>query len=438
MEEQNNSAYPIIFLGISEHIKNYGLLPSVTPIDIFKLKRQSTHIIYPISLNAFNWIFLINTHFLIKNSGKLINIEVKSEKNEMKVQFKMQLGEQSNKEFQSLPKETLNTKTIALPKSPTWYIQPLALHGIEASLDLPGTYNVYAGIEEANTLIGQIDFLYQKVPLFTADQIKAIESNPLASKKVLIEIGCKECPTKLKVYSSLKRDQKVEDEEGYLWQDNLPEEFICSCRKTKQNLVYLKESMHGLLGKDQYLFDSKISYERRNSHGEILRILNEFNNLLDKKNDEVFFQQFIEKNPIMLAKYCAKKIFFKKDLLGEFEADIIIFNTENQLIFIELESAGIQLFKKDGHPTAKLMHAHNQIIDWLEKYRKHPHAFLEVLGLRPDDISLIKGVVIAGRNRDVSQAHLRRCCANPIYRDIDFLTYDFLADNLAQISRDLI
>ena len=437
MQNKNNT-YPIIFLGISQYVKNYGLLPPYTPIDIYGLSRQSAHIFYPIPIGSFKWLFLINTHFILENSDKPIVIEIRSKAGKNVVNFQMKIAptestvEQKEKEAK-LTSEHSFAGQIAIPQESTWYIQPFT---IDATLELPGRYDVYVGIEKATELVSTIDFLYQKPPPFTAEQMKAIESDPHTAKTAIIELGCKYCPTKLKVYTSFNRDAKKETQ-GYIWQYDLPDIFTCSCKKTNQDLKYIKGGLHGLLGKYKYLFEGNLKFERRHSHEEILRTLKKFTDLLDKKDHEKFFQEFIENNPEMLAKYHAKKIFFKKGILGKFEADIVILNTDNQLIFIELERAGLKLFKKDGQPASNLMHAYKQVLDWINEFKKHPHALLELFNLTYEDITLVKGVVIAGKNNGTNQKHLRRHYANPIY-GMEFLTYDCLADSLAQISRDLL
>jgi hypothetical protein len=56
--------------------------------------------------------------------------------------------------------------------------------------------------------------------------------------------------------------------------------------------------------------------------------------------------------------------------------------------------------------------------------------------LKIEDIMATKWVLIAGRKEREGAKYLQRHMSKPLY-DTEFLTYDDLANNLLQISRDL-
>ena len=117
--------------------------------------------------------------------------------------------------------------------------------------------------------------------------------------------------------------------------------------------------------------------------------------------------------------------------------DFAILDANDRLLLIELEKPGLQLFKQNGHPTAKLMHAYEQVRDWLHEYSKHRGAVLEGMELDSRDIRSVRGVVIAGRSKRLSEKHLQRHLEKPPFSEIEFMTLDELAHYLAQISRDI-
>jgi hypothetical protein len=196
--------------------------------------------------------------------------------------------------------------------------------------------------------------------------------------------------------------------------------------------------MHGMLGRDKRLSSGDINYVRRYGYAEINNIVKEFNKLLeDSKKQEEDFQKFIESHAVMLAQFHAHKLFVKPKILGKYAADFACLTTNDQLLLVELENPKLKLFKKDGHPTANLMHAYGQVRDWLEEFRKHPHAVLEQFKLDEKEVNSVRGVVVAGRKKGLNRSHLQRHMSKPLYGEIEFLTYDDLMESLLQISREL-
>lgn len=242
-------------------------------------------------------------------------------------------------------------------------------------------------------------------------------------------------PTKLSAYTGLKR-LSDQEQEGWVWQTNLPDVFACTCGRTRFDLQYLKDSMHSMLLKD--LTNSGLGYVRSYGHTQVVEVVNRFISLLDTEKLEGPIQKFIENHPILLSRFHAKRLFFKPTIVGLFEADFALVDSSNQLWFIELEKPSLKLFKKrDAHPTQDLMHAYGQVTDWLHQYQKHPTAILQALGLRQDDIVSVGGIIVGGRSSSVSHDVLQRHLSNPPYLNIDFMTLDDLATSLLQISRKL-
>ena len=80
-----------------------------------------------------------------------------------------------------------------------------------------------------------------------------------------------------------------------------------------------------------------------------------------------------------------------------------------------------------------MQHALDQVRDWLHTADEHRAAVLNCLGLQPDDVSAISGVVILGRDRDYKEDHLRKLKWTGFGR-IAFFTYDDLLRSLVSLT----
>ncbi len=424
------ASLPVSFIGISDHIKEAKQPFPFGSIDIFQLSQHKSHIIYPALTTDNQLVFLINREFAKSSFLKKLKIRIVDEEGKELCNFKMTTV--SNKD-EEIVEDRESSQEISIYMD----ISSMLLHvKLVAIVTHPGRYIVQAKTNGEFDEIGAFCFYYQPTPPLTADQIKAIESDPNSAKAVRVEMGCRDCPTTLSVYAALERHKKFE-EEGSIWQHDVQDEFICKCGKQQYSLKYIKESLHGLLLKRLSSAPMGISYERRYGHSQVVAIIDKYNNLLNTEKDEKPFQTFIENNPILLAMFHAKRLFIRPGILGKYKTDFVILNSSNELLVIELEKPSIKLFKKDGHPTAELMHAYGQVRDWIHEYDKHPMAVIEGLHLKNEKIMKVKGVVIAGRLLSEVSEPLQRHLSGPPYPNIEFLTLDDLSRSLLEISRKL-
>jgi hypothetical protein len=199
----------------------------------------------------------------------------------------------------------------------------------------------------------------------------------------------------------------------------------------------LKESLHGMLLKDFSKGLTGLSYVRQYGHSQVKQIVTDFTQLLDKVRLEQPVQEFIEKHPILLSRFHAKRLFVKPTILGRFTADFALVDSQNQLWLIELEKPSLKLFKRDGHPAQELMHAYGQVTDWLLQYSKYSGAILDALGLKGEEVVTVRGAVIAGRSRNVTHEVLQRHLSSPPYPNIEFITCDDLGVSLLEISKTM-
>jgi len=463
---------PIIFLGVAGQIRReQGFFP-FNPIDIFQLSQVKNHFIYPVSVAGSHGIFLVHKRLIdLFHKKEVIEIIYRSA-NGKEIWTTTLASEQMSdpsavQAVSSTPTPTANSnipsghvdepaslndrpQPVIIPmkaeaSTPTfihktggWGLVTIPLP-TNVMVPEPSIYTVEGKWAGQKTILGEVPFLYQPKPPFTPEEISAIQANPNAVQTLRVVLGCQKCPTKLRTYTGLQRDPNSE-REGFIWQEELGDSFACQCGTTTLPLKYMRESMHALLGRDAKLYTGPLNldYIGLYAHTGIIKVVEEFNRLLDKHKDEGTFQRFIEDHPVMLARFYPIKLFKKPNILGKLQADFAILDADKKLVFIELEKPSLKLFtKREGQPTAYLIHAYEQVRSWMREYAKHPNAVLEGLGLSADQVMAVKGAVIAGRNKGENREHMQRHRADPIYEGVAFLTLDDLSASLRQISLQL-
>ena len=144
--------------------------------------------------------------------------------------------------------------------------------------------------------------------------------------------------------------------------------------------------------------------------------------LLDtSKRNENSLQSCITKNPILLGLDYAK-IIPKHRLGSEFEVDYALEKFNGLVDLMEIESSTLPIFTKQGNPSSYLVHAEQQVIDWLDWIEKNNSYARNGL----DGLISPKGFVIIGRTTTLTEktkaSLIRRNKA--FNRTISILTYD--------------
>jgi hypothetical protein len=301
-------------------------------------------------------------------------------------------------------------------------------------VEAPEVYDVYLEREGEEFPLGSITFgLINPIPL-TEDRIAAIRSHPNAAKVVNMEIACKICNDKLKIYCALEKDDIKEGQES-IWYKELPDEFKCECGKTIIGLEIIQNNIHGLLG--QFIEPlAGVSFTRMYEKSALQHISNDFLKLIDNNPSEGEVHQFIDNNPTLLNQFSPHRIFNKPSIIGQRIADIAVLNTNKEFLLIELEKPGMRLLRNDGAMTAKTTHAIDQVREWLFIIDHHHAAALDCLHLEPDDLSKIKGVVIAGRESGYNKKHFQKLKWSDLGR-VELLTYDDILRNLGALIRGI-
>jgi Domain of unknown function (DUF4263) len=109
-----------------------------------------------------------------------------------------------------------------------------------------------------------------------------------------------------------------------------------------------------------------------------------------------------------LHQFPSNRILTKPKILLAYVADFGIVTPTKELLLIELEKSDMRLLKKDGGIAAPPNHAFDQVRDWLHEVDEHRLAVLDSLGIAREEVSAIRGVVIAGRDSGCDAKNLRK------------------------------
>lgn len=299
-------------------------------------------------------------------------------------------------------------------------------------IESPGFYYLEQLVGTEYYRIGMINFVAVEAPPLSLERIAAIKTDLGAAKAVRITFGCKHCPSTLQAYSALERSDKSESE-GWVWYLDLPEAFTCECGATVMDLHYVRRNLHGVLGYRRR-DTSQLSFMPLYEKSSLEDTSTEFSQLIARNPREELLQQFINKNPILLHQFPAERIIVKPKILTSYCADFGIITPQKELLLIELEKTTTRLMTKDGDMAAPLTHAFDQVRNWLHEIDEHRLAVLDSLDIERDAVSVVRGIVIAGRDVGYDSRNLRRL-KGADYGRVAFLTYDDILFALGALIR---
>tara|TARA_Y100000588_G_C14251010_1_gene923417 strand:- start:161 stop:1285 length:1125 start_codon:yes stop_codon:yes gene_type:complete len=154
--------------------------------------------------------------------------------------------------------------------------------------------------------------------------------------------------------------------------------------------------------------------------------IDEFTVLLEsEKRNENSIQEHLSRNPILFG-FEYKRVIPKHRLGGEYETDYALEKYDGSCDVVELESSNLKLYTKAGNPTSHLVHAEQQILDWLDWIDKNnPYARTSLNGLYSPS-----GFVVIGRRDSLSELDKERLRRRNIFFSgkIKVLTYEDLLE----------
>lgn len=325
--------------------------------------------------------------------------------------------------------ETLVPSTYA-----TWSTLVISLD-MQVVVMQPGQYTIVLRRGQDECTIGCLNIAYTLSPELTPDRIAAIRSDPNAANFVRYQLECQQCGGRLSAYAGLESSQATEDE-GFVWYTKLPTRFRCTCGKLDVDVSILRQNLHALLGRRMQT-DGGIAWTQLYEQGALRAIHTELRTLVNTKPQEEEVQQFIQKHPTLLHAFSPVRIFYKTPILSKYKTDITILTASKELLLIEIERPDRRLLTKSGEVAAELQHPINQVHDWLHEAEEHRVALLDCLGLRREDVGLIRGVVITGRDAPYRAEDLRKLRKQVNTERVTFRTYDDLLDSMDSLASSI-
>jgi hypothetical protein len=297
----------------------------------------------------------------------------------------------------------------------------------------PDAFKALLRLNGQEQFLGYLHLLHAPLLHYSADQIAALRTDPLARRLVRVAYSCIECASKLQTYAGLERN-KQQEAEGWEWFADLPDEFRCKCGKMAFSLQYIRTGLHGLLSRNLASDDmAQASFLRLYETTKLEEDCRQFKALLEKDVSEQEIQHFLEAHPVFFSRFSAHRLVAKPKIQNKYEADFAILNHRRELVLIEIEKGNLRLLTKKNRITADLQHAVTQVTDWIQEVNDHRAAVLGSLRMELKEVAIVRGIVIAGRNPcgDEEARALRRAFSG----DVEFFTYDDLLDDITEIVR---
>jgi len=383
--------------------------------DIIGLKEFYISNIFPLPANSFFIVLLIDTEWLISN----------------KKDTKVFVNDSGGKLMGTINIQGKFSQSGKI--SQKYILQAIKFDGANPYIK-PDTFTLIIEEDGKKHEIGSYNLIYQKALPLTQERIQAIKSDPLSFKYLKYELKCNKCNEKISIFCGINKGKK-ENTVDNIWYEDLPDNFKCKCGETECELKYIRESMHALLGYKENKFSYDQGIERSYTLGALETVVNDFNRLINNDNlSEEDYQKFIELNPIIFSIFTPKLLKFKSPVTSKFKTDFVVLNSMNELLLIEIEKPTTKLFKKDGTQHSELTHALDQVENWLMAGKRNRLALIDDINmdsLTIDNITNVKGVVIAGKNKSEDTNYIEKIRSRG---NIDFYTYDDLLRSLAVIS----
>lgn len=419
----------IAFLGICDRVgKVRNVDPRLSSLNLLGLRREVVTSLYPVRLGPHHLLFAV--HRL--EAREEFSIVIRSHKHGELICLQVALEPY---DIGQVPVDPTARQELMISAEASWTLLPMPLPDPRPVVREPDRFDVIVDELGSQHPIGTLDFFYAPAVPLSPDRVAAIRSNPRGSKFARMEISCNQCASRIRAYTGLEHSGSLELE-GYVWYQDLPPSFQCACERTQIDLSYLRESFHAVLGHPLGSEEQELALTNLYEISTLEGIADQFARLLDRDPEESDIQTFFEENPILLHRFTSFRIIKKAPLLNRYQTDFAVLSTTGELFLIELERPGKTLLKTDGGRSADFNHPFDQINDWLHLFRDHRIACLEMMGLKNENVSAVRAVVIIGRDGACDSALLKKLKATD-FGGAAFLTYDDLLHGLQSLIREV-
>jgi len=419
----------LAFLGVCDRVnKVRNVLTGLQSYNLLNLRNEIVSNFFPLPLSGLHMVFALfdptasNVPAIVCDSnsrGHLFRLDLKT----------------VSLVPEEIPPDPRSFQEFHVPTYSPWLVVPLPFPEINSVALSPDLFHFYAVDEKNKFPIGGLALYYQQPAPLNQERIAAIRSDPYASKAARMHFSCNSCRDTLKVYTGIERSKDAE-KEGYMWYADLGDQFKCKCGANQIDLAMLRSGFHAVLGKRFATEGHEISVSRLYQKASLQGIYDSFERLLKSDPEESEFQSFFEQNPILFHIFTPARIIKKAQILNKFETDFAVLSETGQLFLVEIEKSGKPLLTKKGRRTAKFNEPFDQVHDWLDLITSHRITCLEMMDIKPNVVSRIRGVVIIGREEGLSKSQISKLKSTD-FGEVVFFTYDDILDSLASLIREI-
>jgi hypothetical protein len=153
-----------------------------------------------------------------------------------------------------------------------------------------------------------------------------------------------------------------------------------------------------------------------------IALFREFEGLLTGLEDPV--QDFLKKHPEILSPTHTRM--WPKLPIGARSTDFVFREPPKDYLLVEIEAPIRSLFRKDGQPHQELVHAINQVTDWLRYIEDNVSTVRGELGLHGISVQP-RSLIVIGRSKDLTSDDRRKLTTlQNMVPKLQILTYDDL------------
>src|SRR5260370_841034 len=212
-----------------------GVHPALTHTNIQGLTTSRVSHIFPLSIRGITLLLCMYD----PKAGESFSVKFRHSDGTWAFDITMNLTAVQN--FDPERKEYSNMDTGS--QMPGWHFQTDQV-STDVLILRPDTLSAFLVSNGEEQFLGSFNFLHGSLPPYSADQIAALRSDPLARRIIRATYRCTECGAKLQTYAGLERNKVLEDQ-GWSWFAELGEHFRCDCGKLSFSLQYLLTGLHG-------------------------------------------------------------------------------------------------------------------------------------------------------------------------------------------------
>jgi len=203
-----------------------------------------------------------------------------------------------------------------------------------------------------------------------------------------------------------------------------------------QGKIEINTNRYGGASVNIKFIESKL-YDDKNVFEGYEKIMDEYAMLLEKKAEEYEFQLFFERNPNFINAKVVES-FPKKSFGGELIPDFVIKQNDKKYMIVEIEKPNVKLFNKEGAPSHELVHAQQQIRDYMS-WAIEEKEYLRKRGCKGISVNNVIGLLLIGDSSGFTQVehtNLERINAEVITK-YQIKTFDMLLNENKIIIKNL-